>query len=184
MSDTEDADDLLGPLDQPISISLFADVFAQTITRDELSMDDLAHEARRTVEACKDQLPLVKLAVFGDVRTTTGCLRHDANVVEVSGAEVDYDGRVYPTVDAAEVMTKAGIAFWSWHRPDRHKTRLSRASSRHSQCRYRLANAREWSVASPACSPRMSCSIRHPGIFHSRISSENRLEPTIAASFR
>jgi putative DNA primase/helicase len=39
----------------------------------------------------KDDCKLIKLARFGDVRTDKHCLRHNANVLEVTGIEGDYD---------------------------------------------------------------------------------------------
>lgn len=42
----------------------------------------------------KDDCQLIKLAEFGDVRTENGALRHDANVIEITGIEGDYDDEV------------------------------------------------------------------------------------------
>jgi hypothetical protein len=43
--------------------------------------------------SAKDKLPWLKLAVFGDERTRNNSLRHNANVKEISGVEVDYDAK-------------------------------------------------------------------------------------------
>lgn len=53
----------------------------------------------------------IKLATFGDKRTEKNCLRHDANVLEVHGIEVDYDEGVMAPQEAAERLRKAGLTF-------------------------------------------------------------------------
>jgi len=57
----------------------------------------------------KVDLPLLKLARFGDMATDKGSLRHDANVVEVTGGEIDYDGEVHGIDYAAQKLREAGI---------------------------------------------------------------------------
>ena len=66
--------------------------------------------------ASKMACPLVKLATFGDVRTPidpkTGsgnCLRHEANMISVSGIECDYDGEVMSPDLAALLLGATGI---------------------------------------------------------------------------
>ena len=58
----------------------------------------------------KDALPLLKLARFGDVVSKKHCLRHDANVVAVTGIEGDYDGEQVPMQHAAETLSALGLA--------------------------------------------------------------------------
>ncbi|HEX3522597.1 MAG TPA: hypothetical protein VHT52_10990, partial [Stellaceae bacterium] len=45
-----------------------------------------------TTAARKDDLPWIKLAVFGTLTTKKQSLRHDANVMAITGCEGDYDG--------------------------------------------------------------------------------------------
>jgi hypothetical protein len=59
--------------------------------------------------ATKEQLPLLKLARFGHIRTTKNSLRQDANVMTLSGIEADYDAGTVSLEDAAEVMEKTGL---------------------------------------------------------------------------
>ncbi|MGH8319958.1 MAG: DUF3987 domain-containing protein [Steroidobacteraceae bacterium] len=68
----------------------------------------------RTVEQNKDKLPLLKLARFGETWTMKKgkktSLRHDANVLAVTGTEGDYDGEMIPMSHAAEALSAAGVA--------------------------------------------------------------------------
>lgn len=57
----------------------------------------------------KDQCPLIKLAVFGNAPSPKGMMRHDANVVAITGVEADYDGEQMPFSEAVERLRKAGI---------------------------------------------------------------------------
>jgi hypothetical protein len=60
----------------------------------------------------KAALPLLKLAKFGREPSAAGCLRYDANLTAVCGAEGDYDGLPlgdgrHLTIDAAAVLAQA-----------------------------------------------------------------------------
>ncbi len=62
----------------------------------------------------KDQCQLIKLATFGDKRTDNYCLRHNANVLEVTGIEGDYDSEEMTPEQAVALLEqhqlKAAIA--------------------------------------------------------------------------
>jgi len=58
----------------------------------------------------KDELPLVKLANFGDLRTKKGSLRHDSNITAIHGVEGDYDDEKLAMESAAEMLAKQGVA--------------------------------------------------------------------------
>jgi putative DNA primase/helicase len=62
----------------------------------------------------KDDCKLIKLARFGDLRTDKHCLRHNANVLEVTGIEGDYDNEEMTPEQAVELLEahhlKAAIA--------------------------------------------------------------------------
>src|SRR5215472_8421048 len=78
-----------------IGVTLFADKLAREqsfciFTPAEL--EELALLIRLERAATKDRLPLLKLAAFGGYPTDKDCLRYDANVVAIYGAEADYDG--------------------------------------------------------------------------------------------
>lgn len=98
------------PLDLPIAVSRFADVKAKSVRVKPTSLRALAKEITATHGASKRSLPLLKLARFGNSRTDSASLRHDANLLSVTGIEGDYDaGQVSPE-DAADRLRKAGLA--------------------------------------------------------------------------
>ena len=96
--------------DLPLAVSMFADVKAQRIEPNHLSLRQLQDRLNSTTARDKAALPLVKLATFGDARTDKGSLRHDANLLRVSGVEGDYDTGAVSPQDAAERLRQAGIA--------------------------------------------------------------------------
>ncbi|MFN3992961.1 MAG: VapE domain-containing protein [Tabrizicola flagellatus] len=96
--------------DLPLAVSLFADVKAQRIEPNHLSLRQLQDRLNSTTARDKAALPLVKLATFGDARTDKGSLRHDANLLRVSGVEGDYDAGAVSPRQAAERLRRAGIA--------------------------------------------------------------------------
>jgi putative DNA primase/helicase len=52
----------------------------------------------------KDDCKLIKLATFGDKRTEKACLRHNANVLAVTGIEGDYDSEIMTPEQAIEML--------------------------------------------------------------------------------
>lgn len=57
----------------------------------------------------KESLQWIKLARFGDLATAQGSLRHNANVLAITGVEADYDGEKIPFDDAVEKLEAAGL---------------------------------------------------------------------------
>ena len=57
----------------------------------------------------KSELPWLKLARFGDVESAKGSLRHDGNVLAITGIEADYDGERMTPAEAVERLDKAGV---------------------------------------------------------------------------
>ncbi|MFT4149483.1 MAG: AAA family ATPase [Paracoccaceae bacterium] len=96
--------------DLPLAVSMFADVKAQRIEPNHLTLRQLQDRLTRTAARDKAALPLVKLATFGNVRTIHNSLRHDANLLRVSGVEGDYDAGAVSPQEAAERLHQAGIA--------------------------------------------------------------------------
>jgi hypothetical protein len=58
----------------------------------------------------KNKLPWLKLARFGDKRTDENCLRHDENMLAITGIEADYDGGAMTVDEACELLIKQGLA--------------------------------------------------------------------------
>jgi len=69
----------------------------------------LAHQIRTTSAASKEELPLIKFALFGDQRSTNGALRHNTNVVALTGIELDYDGGEISPAEVVEKLKAQGI---------------------------------------------------------------------------
>jgi hypothetical protein len=111
--------------DLTLAVSMFADVKAQRIEPNHLSLRQLQDRLNTTTARDKAALPLVKLATFGDARTDKGSLRHDANLLRVSGVEGDYDAGAVSPQDAAERLRQAGIAALIYTTPS-HKAEAPR----------------------------------------------------------
>lgn len=77
--------------------------------RQDATVEELAEFIKATTREAQDKLPLVKLALFGEKRTDKGCLRHDANVTEITGLEADYDGGATSVEEAAEIARQTGL---------------------------------------------------------------------------
>lgn len=94
-----------------IYYTLFANEFAQELQHYSLgSLAELAELIRSPIAASKGELPLLKLAWYGDRRTEKGCLRHNANVEWISGCELDIDDANGVTLaGAAQRLQKAGV---------------------------------------------------------------------------
>lgn len=102
---------MTGALDTPLAVTTFPDVAAHTLTAETLTLRQLAARAGNTHARVKADLPLVKLARFGDARTVRGgSLRHNANVLSVAGVEADYDGGQVTPEQAAATLRSAGLA--------------------------------------------------------------------------
>ena len=96
--------------DLPLAVSMFADVKAKRIEPHRLTLRQLQDRLTRTTAPQKTGLPLIKLGTFGNVRTDKGSLRHDANLLRVSGIEGDYDAGTVQPQEAAERLRQAGLA--------------------------------------------------------------------------
>jgi hypothetical protein len=59
--------------------------------------------------ATKEALPLLKLGRFGDRRSARNSLRHDGNMMVITGIEGDHDAGTMTLDQAAERLTAAGI---------------------------------------------------------------------------
>lgn len=97
-------------LDQPIRVTFF-DSFRATRKAEQMhTARALAEGIKAATAPTKAQLGWLKLARFGEARTAKGSLRHDANLIAISGLEADYDAETM-TVDAAvELLEQQGIA--------------------------------------------------------------------------
>ena len=91
-------------------VTIFNHVAARSKTEHEMTLDSLADLIRQTSAPSKDQLPLLKLAKFGNLFTKKGSLRHDGNMEWCSGVEVDYDEGKIAFETACVTFANANIA--------------------------------------------------------------------------
>ena len=90
-------------------ITFFHDKSAQSLVVDELTLEKLSALILGTHADSKAALPWLKLAIFGDTRSELNSLRHDANVLKITGVEMDYDGKQVTFDKAVEMAQKMGI---------------------------------------------------------------------------
>src|SRR6516164_7758552 len=92
-----------------IHVTFFKDFAANTYTTDNLTLTELRELVLNAAAREKGKLPWLKLARFGNKRSEKGSLRHDANVLEITGCEVDYDGEKISFDDAYNALKALGI---------------------------------------------------------------------------
>jgi hypothetical protein len=91
------------------AVTTFDDFAATTKSESSHSIESLATAVRTTTAPTKDRLPWLKLARFGDRRSDKNCLRHDANVLAISGVEGDYDAEKVSFEEVVETARKADL---------------------------------------------------------------------------
>lgn len=115
-------DDLVGSptLDRRFRVTFFPNERGQKKTDARMSLRQMEAEIKATLAADKADLPFLKMAAFGKKRsplrpkgdgTMTGnSLRHDANVVAVSGVEVDLDNCPFNPLQVRHRLRNARLA--------------------------------------------------------------------------
>ena len=98
------------PLDKPIGLTFFQNFAASAKTEETMSLRALMERLKTTHASSKDALPWLKLAKFGDHRSGGGSFRNNANVQQVNGIEVDYDGEQITPDRARTILTNANVA--------------------------------------------------------------------------
>ena len=92
------------------AVTFFSDHSARAKTEEKLTLTGLAELVGSTKADSKDALPWLKLARFGNKRSSTKhSLRYDGNVAALSGVAVDYDREEMSPEEAAERLDKAGV---------------------------------------------------------------------------
>ena len=70
---------------EAFDFTIFPDRNALQAYRQHATLEGIAALIADTVRPRKNKLPLIKLAVFGTKPSPEGCLRHDANVQQITG---------------------------------------------------------------------------------------------------
>ena len=105
-----------------LAVTFFSDYAAQTKREEEISLAELARRIRNTSQRTKGRLPWLKLARFGDQRTDKNSLRHDGNVLTISGLEADYDGGEVSVDHALQILAEAGVLSIVYTSPSHSET--------------------------------------------------------------
>jgi putative DNA primase/helicase len=105
-----------------IVVTTFRDHLALECERQYFSLPEMRDVVLRTVAETKKKLPWLKFAEFGDKRTAKGSLRHDANVVSVSGVELDYDATLISIEDVVAKLKTSGFRALAYTSPSNTKT--------------------------------------------------------------
>lgn len=111
---------LESPLDRPARLTTFPTQGAQRKREVRFSMRQLAAKIRNTEADDKAALPWINPAVFGDQRTplrtrpdgtgkTGNSLRHDANVIAITGVAADYDAGIISPESARDRLKRASV---------------------------------------------------------------------------
>jgi Primase C terminal 1 (PriCT-1) len=111
-----------------ILVTFFADREAKTTDERRLTIAELVELIRTTTAPSKEQLPWLKLAAFGSVLSSGGSLRHDENVLFLSGCEADYDLEQHTFDAAVRALTEFDVESIVYtspsHRPEAPRWRV------------------------------------------------------------
>lgn len=93
-----------------VHVTFFQDKSGSKFTTETLTLSELRERVLNSSRRRKDTLPLLKLAMFGQKRSAEGSLRHNANVLQITGVEMDYDGEQIAFAIAFEALKLMGIS--------------------------------------------------------------------------
>jgi hypothetical protein len=93
----------------PFAVTFFDHHSARFKRERKLTLAELAELIEASTDERKDLLPWLKLARFGNQSSEKGSLRHNANLLAMSGCEGDYDGEEISVDQAREIIEKAGV---------------------------------------------------------------------------
>jgi hypothetical protein len=92
-----------------VTVTFFDNAAAKTKREEQLTLPDLAIVVQNENRIEKRRLPWFKFAIFGDIKTTKGSLRHDANMQMITGVEVEHDSGKISFDRAVQLMHAADI---------------------------------------------------------------------------
>ena len=87
----ESYDTFESSLDRKLDWTEFPNQWANAKTPYRHSLRELALRISSKKATNKSKLPWLKLATFGEVKSKRGSLRYNANVIAITGVELDYD---------------------------------------------------------------------------------------------
>ena len=92
-----------------VKITFFPDKAAKSLLTVDLTLSQLADRIAKQTAASKMELPWLKLAIFGNKRSEKGCLRTNANLVQITGIETEHDAGEISFDTAIAVMRKRRV---------------------------------------------------------------------------
>jgi hypothetical protein len=102
-------DNVVGLKTALFTVTFFENQSAQTMLTKQITLGQLRHYIQTARKPSKDQLRWLKLASFGNKRSDGHSLRHNANVLSISGVELDYDSKVMQLDEAIDIAQGAGL---------------------------------------------------------------------------
>jgi hypothetical protein len=96
-------------LPSSLRVTFFTDYAATTKREEQITLSDLAALIKNTSALAKNRLPWLKMALFGGAVSPQGSLRHDRNLISLTGIEADYDTEVVSFEEAVDIAEKAGL---------------------------------------------------------------------------
>ncbi|MCK1439911.1 hypothetical protein [Bradyrhizobium sp. 15] len=134
-----------GVVSAKVHVTFFRDYAATRCTTENLTLMELRERVLNAAAREKGKLPWLKLAKFGNKRSEKNSLRHDDNVLEVTGVELDYDVEQVSFDDAVKAVEATGIHALLYtsasHTPEKPRWRLIAPTSKPlpPEMRYKLA---------------------------------------------
>jgi hypothetical protein len=135
-----------------VKVTFLRDRSGAALHTRELTLPALRDLILSTTAGAKEALPWLKLARFGDKRSDKGSLRHDANVLKITGVELDYDGKLMPFEEAVAITEKAGLNALLYTSPSTLQQHRSGASCSRQPASWRRRSARSSRSESTVCS--------------------------------
>jgi len=105
-----------------MQVTFFRDQQARSFVSDDLTLEKIRALVLDTQAEHKTKLPWIKLAVFGNKPSESNCLRHDANVIQITGIELDYDDKKIPMAEGIKIAKQANLQCLFYTSPSHTRT--------------------------------------------------------------
>ncbi len=92
-----------------VRVSLFKKIYADNHSQKDIALVEIKNLSEALAAQSKESLPLIKLATFGERQPDKKTSRTDANVLSITGVELDYDNGELSYEDAVNRLCAAPI---------------------------------------------------------------------------